>query len=622
MEKSSSIEVSILEIADGMAVLKLPAPGFEELSFDEKMAIYNLWQAAAIGDSITWDQNYRYGLALRDLFLGLAEKEDCPENIKDYAKKLCIHHGNHDGWTTAKFLADFGPEELDSAIGNNSYLAGIRKRLSDRVIFDPGYEVMLTQKNPKSGDIITESHNNFYSGVTLADLDGFKEKYPENSTIIKEDGKIIERPWTIQGLYATQLGKIIYHLKQCQKYCKKDQKESFSILIRYFQQGDPELFDQYNIQWLQTNPMVDTIFGFIESYRDPRSKKALFEALIFFKDRKTQHIIDHISSLCQHFEDNSPWKKEYRKKWSSIPVSNAIIQITGTGGAGPLCWAGVNLPNSQKIREEHGSKSIYVSNVTYASRNAFAKKIVEEFIESKKDREMMLENIEIRSPVMVTLHEIVGHGAGKSSENLNDDPREYLKEHYSAIEEARAELCALHHIFDKEMRSIVSEECAKSAYLGYIMSGMVQLRSIKHEDEIHEDHQRATNLIVNYLIEKGCAGFYKNSGKSYPEVVDYDAMRKHVAGLLCEIQRIKSEGDYEAARDLMDRYGRKFDLELRDEIVERCRQQGIPDWYSYVVPEPKLVKKDEEIVDVMLEYPSGIIEQARRWKEIEEINLS
>ncbi|MGV8150313.1 MAG: dipeptidyl-peptidase 3 family protein [Candidatus Woesearchaeota archaeon] len=622
------MEIKIFELVDGTSIIQLPIEGFDRLKLNDKMMIYHLWHAGVHGDSIAWDQNYRYGIQLRELFLGLYEKKDEIQSlskklwkeIDTYTKKMMINHGNHDGWSTRKFIPEFTEENFENMLKelDDKKLTILYKSIPSKAIFDQSFEVMLTQKNPENGDMIAESYNNFYQGIKLKDLKGFKEKYPENSTVLLENGKIVEKPWTTKGLYSKQLKKIVFYLKECLKYCDDAQKKSIELLIKYFEVGKPEMFDEYNIQWLNTNPEVDTILGFIESYRDVLSKKGFFESMTFFKDKKSQHIIDKIASLCQTFENEAPWNPDYKKNWTRIPVSNAIMQVGGTGGAGPLCWAGVNLPNSQEIRDKYTSKSIYVSNVTYASRNAYAKPTIKEFIENNTDQKMLLNTIEIRGPVTVTLHEVVGHGAGKSSKKLKGDPREYLKEHYSALEEARAELCMLHHAWSPSLKEIVSEECAKAIYTSYILADLTLMRTLEEESELHEDHQRATHLIVQYIISKGAAEFYKREGKTYPRVKDYTKMKQIIGELLSEIQRIKSEGDYTAGKKLIEKYAIKIDPALRDEIKSRCKKIGIARNYAYVMPEPILVEKDNKIIDVKLEYPKGIIEQSKRWKRIEE----
>jgi dipeptidyl-peptidase-3 len=628
----SDFEIKILDNVKEFCILELPIKGFDQLTLKNKMLIYHLWHAAVAGDVITYDQNYIYGIALRDLFIGLMYHEsqipkELFQKISDYTKLLIINHGNYNGWTTKKFIPEFNSGELSKAIelSADNTVKLIRDLIPNEVLFDINHEPMLTQKTPENGDIITESHNNFYHGLTLKDLENFQDRYPNNSTVVKQNGDIIEEVWRSgsseknipEGLYSKQLTRINYHLTQAVLYADDTQKEYIKLLIQYFEEGDNELFDQYNIAWVHTNPEVDMILGFIEEYRDTISKKGLFEGMIFYKDKNAQHIIDEIASKSQKLEDSAPWNPKYNKQWNKIPISNAIIQLIGTGGAGPLCWAGVNLPNSQKIREEHGSKSIYISNVTYASRNAHTEAVLKEFVQDEKERASVKKYAPIRSPVMVTLHEIVGHGSGKSSDKLKEDPREYLRENYSALEEARAELCALHHIWNPELRTIIpDDDCCKTAYLQYVLRDLVQMRTYTGS-EIHEDHDRATRIIISYLMEQGACEYHKINGKTYPRIISYDKMREGVAELLAEIQRIKSEGDYDAGKALVEKHGVKFDTALRDEIVQRAKAINYPNSYAYVMPEPILIEQKGKVVDVKLKHYTGIIEQGKRWKELE-----
>jgi len=540
--------------------------------------------------------------------------------IEEYTKLILIHHGNHNFLTTQKFVPKFSSKDLNEIIllSSNSCLSELRKILTDDILFDESVDRMLTCKNPEDGDIIKWSSNNFYQGIKLKDLDGFNDKNPDNSTVLIEDGKIVEKIWRAgnknvrEGLYAHELKNIIFHLKEAAKYCGDDQQHSIMLLIKYFEEGNIKDFDNYNISWLKTDPKVDMILGFIESYIDPRSKKCTYESMIFFRDDYTNSIIKGIAEKCQHLEDNAPWNDDYKKKWGSTPVGNAIILFASTGGGGPVCFAGVNLPNNELIREEHGSKSIYLSNTTYVSRNAFLKDILLEFLEKEEDR-TLIENYRLaRSPIMVTLHEVVGHGSGKASKKLKGEPREYLREHYPALEEARAELCALHHLWDPLIRKVMpdnTEGCCMSGYLWYMIRDMTQMRTYTG-NQIHEDHDRATRMIIQYLIEKGGCEYYIHDGKYYPRVISYELMREGVAELLREVTRIKSEGDYEKGKELIERYGIKFDEKIRDQVMDRCKNI-YPSQISYIMPEPRIVDDD-----VILEYPSGIIEQGLRWKEI------
>jgi dipeptidyl-peptidase-3 len=626
------MRIKILEYVDGYAVMQLPVWDFEKLTLKEKLLTYYLWHASIAGDRIAYDQSYKYGIELRDFFLDILGykrdiRKDIYEKILTYTKCIVISHGNHDARSTIKFLPKFTLKELEGVISIISK-KGLKHVLTDelkKVIFDPNFDVMLTNKNPKVGDIITESKNNLYKNIFLKDLKGFMDKYPLNSTVVKENEKIVEKVWrcgdskTPVGMYATELGNIVKNLKLAQECSEDSYKKILELLIRYFETGDPKLFDDYNIEWLKNDPNVDMILGFIEQYLDSRGFKGMYEGVVFFRDEKSNKIVKAIADASQYLEDNAPWPDKYKKKWNHIPVANAVVQIMAAGGAGPVCFAGVNLPNAQWLREKYNSRNFYVSNVTYASRMAFAKLLWKEFIKRPEDVKLLKDSFTARGPALVTLHEVVGHGSGRTNPKLKGDPRDYLLENYSTLEEARAELCALYHTFNDRLikEGTVTGKDAKGGYLSYVISYMTQLRRYEHEDMIHEDHERATSIIVKYLLEKGSCAFYKKNGKTYAKILDYKLMREHVGELLSEIMCIKAEGDYNAGKALVEKYGIYFDLKLRDEIVKRSKKINLPNNHAYVMYHLEFVySKLKEIIDVKLIPYKSILEQAQHWKEL------
>jgi len=630
--KNQSNKIKILEYVGEYAVLELPIKGFDKLSLKDKLLTYYLWHASVAGDKIFYAQNYKYGIALRDFFLDIITykkdiRQDVYNKILLYTKNLLINHGNHDARSTAKFLPTFTIKELNDTVKILSK-KGFARELTielQRVIFDATYDVMLTQKNPKTGDIITESKNGLYENVVYKDLKNFKDKYPLNSTVIKSNNKLIEKIWRCgnakvpEGLYASELKNVITNLKQAKEYSDTSYKQILDTLISFFETGEPKLFDEYNIEWLQSDPNVDTILGFIEQYLDARGFKGMYEGVVFFKDEEASKIVRAIANNAQHLEDNAPWISKYKKKWNKVPVASAVTQIMATGAAGPVCFAGVNLPNAQWIREKYNSKNFYVANITYASRMVFAELTQNEFLERREDKLLMKNSFNARGPVLVTLHEIVGHGSGICNPKLKGDPRDYLLEYYSSLEEARAELCALYHVWDEKLLAdeIVTTTDAKGAYLSYVVTYLTQLRRYEGVDMIHEDHERATSLIVKYLLEQGSAIFYTKNGKTYPKIVDYASMRKHVGQLLSEIMRIKAEGDYTAGKTLMEKYGIYFDLKLRDEIVKRSKNIKLPSGHAYVMYHPEIIEnKSKEIIDIKLIPYKSLLEQGQEIRRL------
>ncbi len=635
-QKTDQPPPEIIDRIDDIAVLRLPIPEFENLPLQEKVFLYHLWNAAIAGDRITYRQHSRRGMDITAFLLKIIAHEDLlkkiyPEiypKILEYAKKLCINHGNHDFWSGVKFLPKFTRQELEEVLAVIAEHAprlqeADYKKQYDDIIFNPAFEPMMTQKNPKTGDIITESCNTYYDGVTLKDLEGFKDQNPNNSTVTMQHGRIVEKIWrcgndrATAGLYAKELAAVVLHLRAALPYAAPEQTKSLKLLIQYFEEGTAKLCDDYNIAWLHTNPVADMILGFIEEYRDARGMKGLFEAVVYYRDEHATQTITALASLAQSLEDTAPWDNAYKKKWNTIPVANAIVQLIGTGGAGPYSWAGVNLPNAQWIRDKHGSKNIIITNVLYASRSALFKRIMHEFVASADDRALLEQHMATRELLSVGLHEVVGHGAGTASKSLAGDPRDHLREHYSTLEEARAELCMLWHIWNPlliEKGIMQSRDVAKSEYLAYTLRDLLIMRTFVGEDEIHEDHHRATHLIISYLREKGVVEFYVQDKKTYPRIIDYEKMHEHVGVLLAELQRIKSEGDYAAIKALVEKYAIYFDLKLRDEIVARSRAINYPATIAYLMPIPRAVKNDAgEITDIRLRYPQGIIEQAQAW---------
>jgi len=633
------MKVNIIEYVEKTAVIESQVDGFGDLSLNDKMISYYLWYAGAVGDDIFYDQRYKFGLKIRDFFMDLLFfKEHIPQELyyklEIYTKNILINHGIHDSSSTKKFVPTFSKDELLN-IYNAVLPLGFNHILTadlQRAIFDSNFEVMSTQKSPSFGkDMLTESCNTFYQYVTTKDLENFEQKNPLNSNVVKENGQLVEHVWRAgnlkvpKGVYAKYLKNVIYHINKAMEFMSEDQKKSFKFLRDYFEQGDAKLFDDYNIQWLHTNPTVDTILGFIESYGDAIGFKGSYESMIFFKDKNMNNVIKTIADKSQHFEDHSPWDIKYKKTWTTIPVANAVMQISAFGQAGPTCFAGVNLPNEQWIREKYGSKNIFISNITFLSRNAFVKKMLDEFVEDKEIIKMYESSMEIRAPLLVTLHEVVGHGSGKISPSLKLDPKDYLREYYSSLEEARAELCSLHHIWNpvlKELGLVNDDSCAKAAYHGYVTQYLTLMRRYEFENEIHEDHERATSLIVQYCIDKGSAGFYTKNNKTYPKINNYELMRTHIAELLSEVMRIKAEGDYTAGKNLIEKYGIHFDKHLRDEIVSRSKAINYPSKNAYVMPRPELVKDSNgKIINVVLKPYSGILEQGYKLRELNNSNF-
>ena len=631
----------LLEQVGTTAIAQLYADEFKDLDLNEKILAYYLAQAVIAGDRIDNDQSHRHALEIKDILEEIiTHKEGIdPETFKailDYTKLFWVNHCQYNARTKAKFTPTCSFDQfLEAAISaqkngasfnlkEGETIEGKLKKL-EKTIFNPSFEPLVTAKTPPPGqDILTASANNFYENVTLADLKNFKEKYPLNSKIAKKDGKLKELVWRAgnddvkPGLYAEELSNVISNLKLAIPYAGEQQKITLQHMIDYFETGDPDSFRKANISWLKDDPEVDFIIGFIENYKDARGIKGEWEGLISYVNRKTTQMMRDIAANAQYFESKAPWKEEYKKKHTQIPVANSIDVVTSGGDAGPHIPAGINLPNEQKIREQYGSKSVLLFNVMRDARKVTGGKSAEEFLLTDEEKELVQKYGSLARNVIIALHEVIGHGSGKVSPRLTKDPSEYLQEHYNTLEEARADLMALYNFFDPklvELGILPNKDAAKAGYISEAMGDLTMLRRIKKGDRVEDDHMRASHLIQVYLEKKTKAvETVKKNGKTYRKVKDFDLFRQGAGELLAEIMRIKAEGDFEAAKKLINTYAIKIDPSLRDEVIERCRQIRYPDFVAFVVPELSLIKdKEGKIIDVEISYPMDLAVQQLKW---------
>jgi dipeptidyl-peptidase-3 len=625
----------LLEKVGKVAFVQLYADGFENLSLNEKILAYYLSCAALAGRDITYDQNHRHGLKIRNLLeeivthpKGIDEK--LVKKITSYLKLIWAFNGNY-GTNNRKFVPEFGFEDFllasKIALSNGADLGvkdetALKEELNKlkRTVFDPDFEPLLANKSPKEGeDVITASGNNFYEGVTLKDLEDFEEKYLLNSKVVKKDGKIIEQVYRAgtdsipAGLYAEQLNRVIDNLEKAILYGDEGQKEALKNLVRYFKTGGPKDFDTYNVSWVKDNPTVETINGFIETYSDARGAKGEYEGMISFVDKETNQVMQDMAALAQYFEDKTPWDEKYKKKEVNPPVANAVNLLLGIGGAGPVTWLGVNLPNAQEIRETHGSKNFILTNVTNISRKVDGVKATQEFAFTQEETELEELYGEKADVLSTAIHEILGHGSGKVSEKLKSDPKEYLREYYSTLEEAKADLMALWHIFNEKLMQIaqIDRKCGEALYRDYARMDLLRLRGVKSGDRLEKDHARGRHMIVSYLKDKTKAiETVEKDEKVYLVVKDIEKMRKGVGELLSLIMRIKAEGDYQEAKNLVEKYGIKINPQWRDQVIKRTEAIDLSDHHALVMPSLNLVKnKDGNITDVKISYPQDFMRQ-------------
>ncbi|MGB8656746.1 MAG: peptidase M49 [Candidatus Zixiibacteriota bacterium] len=629
----------LLEKVDKVAIVQLYADGFEDLSLDDKILAYHLCRAAISGRDMAYDQIHRHGLVIRRILEQIVTHPHgldsaLMEKITKYLKLFWAFNGNY-GTNNRKFIPEFGFEDLfhavKSAFSNGTHLEGIgQSELEEklgklkRTIFDPDFEPILANKSPSAGDdIITASGNNYYEGVTLEDLRHLEEKYPLNSKIVKKDGRIMElvyRAGTDQippGLYAQNLNSVIGFLRKAINSAKPAQRKTLGHLIRYFETGAPKDFEEYNIDWVKDDPTVETINGFIEVYNDARGVKGGYEGMVCFVDQRMNQVMKNIAGLAQYFENQAPWEDKYKKSSVTAPVANAVIVLVGVGGEGPIPPLGINLPNAQNIRETYGSKNFILTNVSSSIHRLQAGKATREFALAEEEIKLDQTWGEKAEFLQTTLHEILGHGSGKVSAKLTKDPHEYLREYYSSLEEAKADLMAMWHIFDKKLMNVagIDEKCGEALYRQYTRADLLRLRSVKMGDRLEKDHARARHMIVSYIMDKtGAIDVRERNGKVYLSVNDIPKMRQGVGELLSMIMRIKAEGDYEEAKKLVERYGIKINTQWRDQVLRRAEAIDLPDHYAFVMPELEPLKdKSGKITDVKVSYPQGFAKQQLKY---------
>ena len=636
----------LLETIGEFAIARVYADGFEDLTPRQRVLAYYLSRAAIAGRDIYYDQMGRDNLEVRDLLeeILIHPHEVAPEvrgTILRYLKLFWINNGNHNERTRRKFVPEFTFEQLQGAAAaaartGGSFALALGETLPAKiarlraVIFDPEFEPLSTCKTPPPGrDLLTCSSVNFYEGLTLSEVETFREAYPLNSRLVRRNSGPVEevyragrsaapgKPAVPAGRYALQLRTVIGFLEKARAHAEPGQAAVLAELIEYFTSGDPEAFRRYNIAWVGDEGPVDTINGFIETYKDPRGQKGSYEGVVHFVNRPMNRTQKAIADLAQDFENRAPWDDRYKRRGFNTPIANAVNVIAAIGDGGPMPAIGVNLPNEEVLREQHGNKSVSFINIMDAGHRATHASTVEEFF-LPEDRRLQMDHGADIGLLTTALHEILGHASGKVSDALKGDPRDHLREYYSALEETRAELVALHMLFDPALRAagvVASEEVAEAAYRDYATHDLTLLRRLRDGDLIEDDHMRATHLIVGYLKDStGAVEQIRRDDRTYMHVKDIGAMRRGVAELLAEVQRIKSEGDFPAARALMERHAVRFDPALRDEVVARAERAGIPSYIAFVMPDIVPVRDAAgEVVDARLEFASDFALQMLKY---------
>ena len=630
----------IVDRFDDIKVIRYEVPGFEQLPLEEKELIYYLAEAAKCGRDILFDQNCAVNLPVRrtleTVYLNYEGDRTVPEwkALEKYLKKVWFANGIHHHYSNDKFVPEFTEGYLldvietipEEKFGELNALRGA----VCTAIFDP--QTYPTRLNQRAGDdLLWTSSSNYYRNVRQAEAEKFYAdmaaadagnpepvSYGLNSQLVKheETNEIHELVWKVGGMYSPAIERIVYWLEKAEAVAAEPQKSNIAALIAYYRTGDLKEFDRYNIGWVKdTVSNVDFVNGFIEDYGDPLGRKASWEANVNFMDREACRRTEIISENAQWFEDNSPVDPAYKKK-EVKGVSAKVITVAMLGGdCYPATPIGINLPNADWIRKEYGSKSVTIDNITYAyDKAAHGNGFAEEFVLRAEDRERMDKYGKLADDLHTDLHECLGHGSGQLAPGVKGGE---LRSYGSTLEEARADLFGLYYLGDPklvELGLIPTLDVAKAQYADYVMNGlMTQLARIEPGKNVEESHMRNRKLIAEWCYEQGKADnvieWVKQNGKTYVVVNDFEKLRGLFGRMLREVQRIKSEGDYEAGAALVERYGVTVDPVLHEEVRARYYALRIEPYGGFVNPEYELVERDGKVVDVKISYPADYVEQ-------------
>ena len=645
---SKAFNYMVDKFAD-LEILRYQVPGFESLSLKQKQLLYHLSEAALMGRDILFDQNGRYNLAIRRtleaIYTDYKGDRENPEfkALETYLKRVWFSSGIHHHYALDKFQLEFSAEffmnclhQVDASklpLQKGENVDQLLAKLA-RVMFDPS---VMPKRSVQSGDadLILASSNNYYGGgINQQEVEAFYAQmkqgqdtiapisYGLNSRLVKENGEVKEQVWKVGGLYGEAIEHIVAELQAAIPFAENDaQKAIIEKLIAYYETGDLKTFDAYSILWVEdTASEVDFVNGFIETYGDPLGMKASWESTVNFINKEATTRTKIISDNAQWFEDHSPVDARFKKE-EVKGVSAKVITVAMLGGdCYPATPIGINLPNADWIRRDHGSKSVTIENITEAyDKAAQGNGFGEEFIWSDTERTLIKQYGFQSDNLHTDLHECLGHGSGKLLPGTDPDA---LKAYSSTLEEARADLFALYYMADAkitELGLLPNEEAYKAAYYKYIMNGlMTQLVRIELGKDVTEAHMRNRQLIAKWAYEQGKADkvieIAERDGKHYIVVNDYAKLRELFGKLLAEVQRIKSEGDYAAGKALVENYGVKVDPTLHKEILERYTKLNLAPYKGFVNPQMKEVKNAKgEVTDIVLDYSEGYAEQMLRY---------
>ena len=634
-----------------LQLLRYQVPGFDDLNLQKKKLVYYLYEAALSGRDIIYDQNYKHNLrirrALEAIVDGYQGDINTPEFEKflTYTKRVWFSNGIHHHYSFYKIPPEFSREYWDQLVANSEsdrfpLVEGEDKtQLAENlasIVFDQDKDAKRLNQD-LGVDNISASANNYYEGVTQAEVEDFYSNlidpnnprgvsYGLNSKLIKDDDQVTERTYKIGGLYGPALEKIVYWLELAITVAENDQQLSaLEKLVEYYKTGDLKTFDDYNIAWVKdTASMVDAINGFIEVYGDAMGYRGAFESVVSINDVEASKRMSALQNNVQWFEENSPIMEPHKKKEVKGISYKVVTVVVESGDAAPSTPVGINLPNSSWIRAEHGSKAVSLGNIKDAYNQA-ASGSADEFAYTQEEKDRAKEYGVLASSLHTALHEVIGHASGQLEPDIIN-PSSYLKQYFSPMEEARADLVSLYYIMDPKMVEIgvmPSLDAGKALYESYIRNGlMLQLRRLNEGENIEQAHMRNRQTVSSWVLEKGMEDVENKvieriteNGKTYFVINDYQKLRSLFGELLREVQRIKSQGDFEAAKTLIETYGVKVDQEMLMEVKQRYATLDYSPYSGFIQPKLIPVMEGDEIVDVKVEYPDDFVAQMMEYGE-------
>ncbi|MCW8834131.1 MAG: dihydrofolate reductase [Colwellia sp.] len=628
-------------------VLRYQVPGFNDLPLETKELLYYLYEAALSGRDMTWDQNYKYNLTIRHtleaIMSGYQGDKSTEEFTKfvEYTKRVWFSNGIHHHYMSAKIQPEFSQESfanyvnavadqgklpLSNTDGEKQTVEQLIAQLTP-IIFDKTIAPKMVDQSAGIDNVVASAVN-YYEGVTEAEVEAFykaktnkDDKRPVswglNSKLVKIDGQLVEQTYKADGMYGEAITKVAYWLDKAATVAENEQQQkTLKLLAKYYRSGDLADFDAYNIEWVKdVNSDVDVVNGFIEVYDDPLAYRGSFESVVSVKDHHATKVISAIADQAQWFEDNSPLIESHKKKEVKGITGKAITVVIESGDASPSTPIGINLPNANWIRAEHGSKSVSLTNIVDAYDHVKGGSL-SEFAWDEAEIKRAKEFGPLASHLHTDLHEVIGHASGQINDGVGT-PKETLKQYSSALEEGRADLVALYYLMDQkliDMGVMPSLEVGKASYDSYIRNGMMQqLRRLKLGENIEEAHMRNRQLVASWVFEKGAKDNVIEKrirdGKTYFVINDYQKLRALFGDLLRELQRIKSEGDFAAGQALIEGYAVKVDEKLHQEVLNRYEKLNLAPYSGFINPKLEAVYQGDKIIDVKISYPTDFSKQ-------------